>query len=183
MKVILVLCSFLMLIACSSQKASNDTQTSTTKVEVSQNNETTKPTAPPKSAAKLASLGEQLKLNDWEIKSESFEFINEIKINDKTVTAKDGEKFLRLNVSLTNNGTESDPFNNGSGIKVIYNEKFEYKSSTSTLDGDLSYKFVKPLSTEKGMYLFQLPEKVANAPEELIAVFEVNKEKVSVKLR
>lgn len=190
MKTVWIILSLFLLSACSTSQTNEAVQTAgnnfVEKTAASQKKaEEAKTVVVPeaKKPVKESKIGETVKLKDWEIKVDGFEFTKEFEINHQSAIANEGEKLLKVNMSLTNNGTKSAPFNNGSGIKVVYNEKFEYKSSTSRVEGDFSFKFVKPLSTEKGFYLIQLPDKVADATESLVAVFEIEKEMVSVKLR
>ncbi|PUA40490.1 hypothetical protein C8Z91_03245 [Paenibacillus elgii] len=141
---------------------------------------------PAKEEAKVLKTGEKFTLKDWEVTLDSFEFNKSVKDKMFSSSASDGNKFLVLQLSVTNNGTAAESFVKmigGTSIKAIYNDKYEYKVTITMIDGDLSKSSIQPLSTNKGFTVIEMPDKVADAPESLVVVFESGGAKSTVKLR
>ncbi|REK74170.1 DUF4352 domain-containing protein [Paenibacillus paeoniae] len=130
--------------------------------------------------------GEKFTFGDWEVNLESFAFDQKVTDKYMSSSADEGNKFLVLNFALTNNGTSAAQFKSmfdGVSIKAIFKDNYEYNTSMTMIDGDLSNESVKPLSTKKGFIVVEVPDSVAEAGDSLVLQLSLDKEEAKITLR
>lgn len=134
----------------------------------------------------LKQVGEKFTLKDWEVTLESFKFDESVSDGQMSSSADEGNKFLILNFKVTNHGTEADSLmKNGGGtlIKAVYNEKYNYETSVTVLDGDLHHQNIQPLSSVEGFVVITVPDTVVEATESINLFLENEKDKVQINIR
>lgn len=139
----------------------------------------------------LLGLNEESTLKDWSITITNVEFLDKIPQSQYTnFQAKEGNKYLKIDCTVTNNGTDSNTFlptiTLGSSVtaKVLYQNNYEY--SPSNLLGhqdDLHDTTLNPLSSKDGMIAFEIPDSVVSSDEELILVLKAGKDEIKYKVR
>lgn len=130
-----------------SQEANN--QTETTQVSKVEN--------------ELINLGETGTLSDWEITVKSFKFQDKVSDEYFSSQPEAGTKFAVVDMLLTNNGTNANRIVGlGNSGTLIYNEKYEYTNTRTTISGDFNFESVDPLQDKKGFIVFQVPQKVVD---------------------
>ena len=80
-------------------------------------------------------------MGNWEVVLDSFEFNQKVSDTYFSSSADEGNKFLVLNYTVTNEGTEADNFTSmigGVEMKAIFKDKYEYKYTITMI----SYNFV-----------------------------------------
>lgn len=141
------------------------------------------PEAPKEVAYKA---GDKFKLGDWEVVLDSFEFNQKVSDDYFSSSADEGNKFLILNYTVTNEGTEADNFTSmigGVDMKAVFQDKYEYKYTITMIDKDLSKESIKPLSSKTGFVVMEVPDTVATSEDSLILKLEENKDKATINLR
>ncbi|KOR87537.1 DUF4352 domain-containing protein [Paenibacillus solani] len=141
------------------------------------------PEAPKEVAYKT---GDKFKLGDWEVVLDSFEFNKKISDEYFSSSADEGNKFLILNYTVTNEGTEADNFTSmigGVDMKAVFQDKYEYKYTITMIDKDLSNESIKPLSSKTGFVVMEVPDTVATSEDSLILKLEDDKDKATINLR
>lgn len=130
--------------------------------------------------------GDTFTLGKWEITLDSYEMSQEVSSDLFTSSADDGNKFLVLNYTVTNNGTEADSFTamfGGMNMKAYFKDKYEYGYTITMLDNDLSYGSVKPLASKSGFVVIEVPDTVAESTESLVVKLEQDGDKAQITLR
>lgn len=130
--------------------------------------------------------GDKFKLGDWEVVLDSFEFNQKVSDDYLSSSADEGNKFLILNYTVTNEGTEVDNFTSmigGVDMKAIFQDKYEYKYTITMIDKDLSNESIKPLSSKTGFVVMEVPDTVATSEDSLILKLEDDKDKATINLR
>ncbi|MCD8375573.1 MAG: DUF4352 domain-containing protein [Oscillospiraceae bacterium] len=124
-------------------------------------------------------------IGDWEITATSVEVVDSVSLGLLTeYQASEGCKFVKVNMTITNTGTELDYFQSFSTYaKVVYGE-YEYSPTMMTgVDEDLTYESVNPLITVSGFLAFEIPDEVINSGETLsMVVSDVYGESASITL-
>ncbi|WP_270167644.1 DUF4352 domain-containing protein [Paenibacillus sp. SYP-B4298] len=144
---------------------------------------TEKPAEPEEAVYKV---GDKFNLGDWEVVLDSFEFDQKVSDTYFSSSADEGNKFLVLNFTVTNEGTTADKFTamaGGVGMKAIFKDKYEYKYTITMIDQDLSNESIKPLSSKSGFVVMEVPDTVAESQDSLILRLEKNKDKATINLR
>ena len=102
----------------------------------------------------------------------------------------EGNKYIQVFVSITNNGKSSDTFlpsygfGNDVRVKLLYGDGYEYSSSVLLgYDNDLHDSHLNPLSSVDKEIAFSVPEKVSSSEEELLVEFSSGKTSVTFKIR
>lgn len=139
----------------------------------------------------LLGLNEESTLKDWSITVTNVEFLDKIPQSQYTsFQAKEGNKYFKINCTVTNNGTDSNTFlpsvTLGSSVtaKVLYQNDYEY--SPSNLLGnqdDLHDTTLNPLSSKEGIIVFEIPDSVVSSDEELILVLKAGRNEIKYKVR
>lgn len=168
--------------------AAEDTQFSDNQTEETQTENTDN------AAAELETtlqINEEGVLNDWSITVTNAEITDTIKENDYYgFTPEDGNKYLFIEVSITNNGKDASTFlpsisyGDTVSAKVLYQQEYEYSPSMLLgYSNDLHNTSVNPLSTKTGAITFELPDSIASTDEELILQFSGGKSELLFKVR
>lgn len=112
-------------------------------------------------------------LGDWEITVDSFETKEAISAGLLTEhRADDGNLFVIAHLTIKNMGKEAATFlplvalGDVTSAKITYKE-YEYSSSTllSMNNDDLHYKTLNPLTSAKGIVVFQMAKDIAESGE------------------
>lgn len=148
---------------------------------------TAEPTKEPEEPKEVVyKVGDKFNLGNWEVVLDSFEFNQKVSDEYLSSSADEGNKFLILNYTVTNEGTEADKFTSmigGVEMKAIFKEKYEYKYSITMIDKDLSKESVKPLSSKTGFVVMEVPDTVAESEDGLILKLAKDKDKATINLR
>lgn len=131
-------------------------------------------------------VGDKFNLGNWEVVLDSFEFNQKVSDEYFSSSADEGNKFLILNYTVTNEGTEADSFTSmigGVEMKAIFKDKYEYKYSVTMIDKDLSKESVKPLSSKTGFVVMEVPDTVAESEDGLILKLAKDEDKATINLR
>lgn len=141
------------------------------------------PEAPKEVAYKV---GDKFNLGDWEVVLDSFEFNQKVSDDYFSSSADEGNKFLVLNYTVTNQGTEADDFTSmigGVDMKAVFQDKYEYKYTITMIDKDLSKESIKPLSSKTGFVVMEVPDTVATSEDSLILKLVDDKANATINLR
>ncbi|MCM3041441.1 DUF4352 domain-containing protein [Paenibacillus motobuensis] len=131
-------------------------------------------------------VGDKFNLGNWEVVLDSFEFNQKVSDTYFSSSADEGNKFLVLNYTVTNEGTEADNFTSmigGVEMKAIFKDKYEYKYTITMIDQDLSKESVKPLSSKTGFVVMEVPDEVAKSEDALILKLAKDKDNATINLR
>lgn len=131
-------------------------------------------------------VGETAVLDNWEITLNTTSFEQSVEDTFFSSSADEGNKFLVLNLSVKNNGTTAEHFTyliDGVNVKAYYNEKYEYNSVLTSIDGDLSSSSVEPLASSEGFVVIEMPDSVVEAPESIVVEMKQNMERISWGIR
>lgn len=190
---ILMICAFLVISACGNNTTSSDSpQQNEQNVDAAGEAVKEEPskeaaTEPAKEEPKEVSNkpGEKFALGDWEVVLDSFEFDQKVSADMFSSSADEGNKFLILNYTVTNNGKEAKDFTSiigGVSMKAIFKEEYEYNYTVTMIDGDLGTGSIKPLATKSGFVVIEVPDSVADSKESLVVKLE-DKDKAQITLR
>ncbi|WP_019638834.1 DUF4352 domain-containing protein [Paenibacillus fonticola] len=195
---ILLLALLLMVAACGGTATSTGTQNANTSVKdqgsaENANNEqkddavTAEPAEEPEESKEVVyKVGDKFNLGDWEVVLDSFEFNQKVSDEYFSSSADEGNKFLVLNYTVTNEGTEADNFTSmlgGVEMKAIFNDKYEYDYTVTMIDKDLSNESIKPLSSKTGFVVMEVPDTVAESEDGLILKLAKDKDNATINLR
>lgn len=195
---ILLLALLLLVAACGGTATSTGTQNANTSVKdqgsaENANNEqkddavTAEPTKEPEESKEVVyKVGDKFNLGEWEVVLDSFEFNQKVSDEYFSSSADEGNKFLVLNYTVTNEGTEADNFTSmlgGVEIKAIFNDKYEYDYTVTMIDKDLSNESIKPLSSKTGFVVMEVPDTVAESEDGLILKLAKDKDNATINLR
>ncbi|MBA9083839.1 hypothetical protein FHR92_000282 [Fontibacillus solani] len=196
---ILLLALLLLVTACGgAASTSTGTQNANTSVKdqgpaENVNNEqtgdavTTEPTKEPEEPKEVVNkVGDKFNLGDWEVVLNSFEFNQKVSDEYFSSSADEGNKFLILNYTVTNQGTEADNFTSmigGVEMKALFQDKYEYTYTITMIDKDLSKESIKPLSSKTGFVVMEVPDTVAKSEDGLILKLAKDKAKATINLR
>ncbi|TGE39623.1 DUF4352 domain-containing protein [Desulfosporosinus fructosivorans] len=179
----LLIMVMILVVGCGSQSSSSNVkQSDSPQVQEKKNDESKNV------SAKNLAIGEKFKLKDWDVTLESFEFNKTVtnKRESMSSSTEDGNKYLILRLNVTNNGTKADGFIktiDGVSIKVVYNDKYEYKNTKTLFDGDLANDWIQPLASNKGFTVIKVPDKVADDSAGINVIFQLNDQTAQVKIR
>ena len=136
-------------------------------------------------------LNEASTLGDWEITVTGMEIVNSIQSSQYTEFRPDeGNKYIRVFVTISNNGKSADTFLPSYGIgddiytRLYFGDGYEF-SSTNLLgyDSDLHDKHLNPLSSASGEIVFTVSDSVADSSDELIFSLISASNNVNYKIR
>ncbi|MGZ7444975.1 DUF4352 domain-containing protein [Paenibacillus sp. TH7-28] len=131
-------------------------------------------------------VGDKFNLGNWEVVLDSFEFNQKVSDEYFSSSADEGNKFLILNYTVSNEGTEADNFTSmigGVEMKAIFKDKYEYTYTITMIDKDLSNESIKPLSSKSGFVVMEVPDEVAKSEDGLILNLAKDKDKATINLR
>ncbi|MNH92922.1 Telomeric repeat-binding factor 2 [compost metagenome] len=145
------------------------------------------PTKEPEEPKEVAyKVGDKFNLGNWEVVLDSFEFNQKVSDEYFSSSADEGNKFLILNYTVTNEGTEADNFTSmigGVEMKALFQDKYEYTYTITMIDKDLSKESIKPLSSKTGFVVMEVPDTVAKSEDGLILKLAKDKAKATINLR
>lgn len=131
-------------------------------------------------------VGDKFILGDWEVTLDSFSFDQKVSDEYFSSSADEGNKFLVLNYTVTNQGTAADNFTamfGGVNIKALFQDKYEYSYTVTMIDGDLSNESIKPLSSKTGFVVMEVPDLVASSEDSLILQLSKDDAKATLQVR
>lgn len=146
---------------------------------------------PTPEAQEVFSTGSEIALGDWAITVTGMDFAPTIPNGDyMEFTPEEGNQFLVVHISITNNGKESDTFlpsfsiNGDVTTRVLYGDGYEF-SSTSLLgyDKEMHDSALNPLSSKEGDIAFDVPQTLVDSTDPLFVAFSLDGEEVQVALR
>mgnify|MGYP004472648849 CR=1 FL=1 len=144
----------------------------------------------------MIGYNEEVQIGDWTATMTSYEF-NE-KFEDPSdpwggsFTADSGSKFLKVGLTVTNNGTQANTFvenwypsANDIQATVFYMDKYEFEPGNfiDTMDIDLTNASIKPLETREGYVVFKVSDAVVDSDESLTMELTCNKETYTFQVR
>jgi len=141
---------------------------------------------------KKLTLGKKGTVSDWKITVKKAEVKKKIQNGQyRYFKPSKGNKFLVLTMSVYNKGKKESEFLPRVGYEdtmvqatLLYKEKYEYKPTEMlSYDKDLVTKEVQPLSTEKGVVVFEIPKKVAKGKKKLTLRIGTTKDYIVYKLK
>lgn len=130
-------------------------------------------------------------LKDWSVTVTEVEIVDKIQQGEYfSFNPAEGHKYLRVDCTVTNNGTDAGRFLSTitaaghATAKVLYQDTYEY-TSTNLLGctEELHDTSFNPLSTKEGIIVFEIPDSVASSDEELILVFKMGRKEIRYKIR
>ena len=142
------------------------------------------------STADTIQIGEAGVLGDWGITASDAQYLDSIPDGYGSFSPDDGNKYLVVSISVTNNGKSASNFlpsfgmNNDVRAKILYGDGYEF--STTQLLGysrNLHNESLNPLSTKEGDVVFEIPNNIADSSEELILCFSAGNSELNIKIR
>lgn len=139
----------------------------------------------------IHALNEECSIMDWTVIATNSEIVDKVSENDYYgFSADDGNKYLMIDLTVTNNGTSAATFLPSVGLssdisaKVIYQGPYEY-SATNLLgySQEMHDTSVNPLSSKSGRIAFEIPDSVADSTDELILTIQAGKDSLEIKVR
>lgn len=132
-----------------------------------------------------ALIGESYKCGDWTICVNSIEFTKRYEYSEYFYhEAEEGQQYLRMNLSVTNNGTGDSEFlpyfGGGVSAKLIYKDDYTYTLVSSYFEDELYGKSIPALATQTGYIQFNVPDEVAEDAANAKVIFKSGNGKDSV---
>lgn len=135
-------------------------------------------------------IGDNSQLKDWAISVTDVKTVDSIKADYGSFSPEEGNKYLHLFVTVTNNGKTADTFMPTMGFgddvraKVLYGDGYEFSASNLLgYSNEIHDSTVNPLSTKTGELAFAVPASVADGTEELLVEFSSGNDTVVFKIR
>lgn len=163
------------------------------KEEASQENdgETEAPEIDDKTEETISNIGDNVVLKDWEISVTDVQIIESISADYISFSPKEsGNKYAQVFVTVNNKGKQSDTFlpsyamGDDVHAKILYGDGYEFTSTVLLgYNNDLHNSGINPLSSKTGEIIFEIPETVASAEDELVIQFVSGNDTVKFKLR
>lgn len=127
---------------------------------------------------------------DWNVVVTNVQILDSVPNSYGAFTPKEGNKFILVSLSVTNNGQEaavllpSIGMGESLGSRVLYGDGLEF-SATNLLgySDELHNSTIEPLTTLDGTIAFEVPSSVADATDELILQIANNTNSLKFKLR
>lgn len=167
------------------------TATETTE-EVTEETTTEEETTEPETEAPLETvpIGEVAMLNNWNITVDEVQIMQSVPDNYGKFDAGEGNQYLLVSVSVSNEGKEAGIFLKSFGLSddvstlVIYGDGYEF-SPTMLLGYSKSMvdSSINPLSSKSGDIAFEIPDSVADTTDELILQFTAGNSELNFKIR
>lgn len=139
----------------------------------------------------VLALNEEAILGDWAITVTNVEVTDYIKENDYLgFTPEDGNKYLTVEISVTNNGKNAARFLPSFGMgddiaaKILYQNDYEFSASNLLgYSNELHDSTINPLSSKTGVVAFEIPDTVASSEDELLLVISAGRNNLQIKVR
>lgn len=133
----------------------------------------------------LIGCNEEVEIGDWIATMTGYSFEDEWSDGFLTYSAGDGNKYLLVDLTVTNNGTKADTFvtkyyayDGDIEAKIYYQDKYEYNINNfmGSVGDDLSSLSIKPLETKEGSLIFKVPDTVASEDGSVTMELTLNKD-------
>ena len=133
----------------------------------------------------LIGCNEEVEIGDWGATMTGYSFEDEWSDGFLTYSADDGNKYLLVDLTVTNNGTKADTFvtkyyayDGDIEAKIYYQDKYEYQINNfmGSVGDDLSSLSIKPLETKEGSLIFKVPDTVASEDGSVTMELTLNKD-------
>lgn len=133
----------------------------------------------------LIGCNEEVEIGDWIATMTGYSFEGEWSDGFLTYSAGDGNKYLLVDLTVTNNGTKADTFvtkyyayDGDIEAKIYYQDKYEYNINNfmGSVGDDLSSLSIKPLETKEGSLIFKVPDAVASEDGSVTMELTLNKD-------
>lgn len=133
----------------------------------------------------LIGCNEEVEIGDWVATMTGYSFEDEWSDGFLTYSAGDGNKYLLVDLTVTNNGTKADTFvtkyyayDGDIEAKIYYQDKYEYNINNfmGSVGDDLSSLSIKPLETKEGSLIFKVPDTVASEDGSVTMELTLNKD-------
>lgn len=133
----------------------------------------------------LIGCNEEVEIGDWVATMTGYSFEDEWSDGFLTYSAGDGNKYLLVDLTVTNNGTKADTFvtkyyayDGDIEAKIYYQDKYEYNINNfmGSVGDDLSSLSIKPLETKEGSLIFKVPDAVASEDGSVTMELTLNKD-------
>lgn len=172
--------------------ATSESEISTTVMETIEETTTEEETTDPETEAPLDTvpIGQVATLNNWNITVDEVQIMQSVPDDYVKFDADEGNQYLLISVSVSNEGKEADTFLKSFGLSddvstlVIYGDGYEFSPthllgySKSIIDDSIN-----PLSSKSGDIAFEIPDSVANTTDELILQFTAGNSALHFKIR
>lgn len=138
----------------------------------------------------IIQIGEVGALGDWSVSVTSVQTVDSIPDGYGTFAPDEGNKYLVVSLSVSNNGKEADTFLPSFGMgndvqaKILYDDGYEF-SATHLLgySKSLHDQSLNPLSTKDGDIAFEIPDSVSASTDELILQLKAGNSDLNIKVR
>lgn len=133
----------------------------------------------------LIGCNEEVEIGNWVATMTGYSFEDEWSDGFLTYSADDGNKYLLVDLTVTNNGTKADTFvtkyyayDGDIEAKIYYQDKYEYNINNfmGSVGDDLSSLSIKPLETKEGSLIFKVPDTVASEDGSVTMELTLNKD-------
>lgn len=140
----------------------------------------------------LIGCNEEVEIGDWIATMTGYSFEDEWSDGFLTYSAGDGNKYLLVDLTVTNNGTKADTFvtkyyayDGDIEAKIYYQDKYEYNINNfmGSVGDDLSSLSIKPLETKEGSLIFKVPDAVASEDGSVTMELTLNKDTYNFKIK
>lgn len=140
----------------------------------------------------LINCNEEVEVGDWIATMTGYSFEDEWSDGFLTYSAGDGNKYLLVNLTVTNNGTKANTFvtkyyayDGDIKAKIYYQDKYEYQINNfmGSVGDDLSSLSIKPLETKEGSLIFKVPDAVASEDGSVTMELTLNKDTYNFKIK
>lgn len=140
----------------------------------------------------LIGCNEEVEIGDWVATMTGYSFEDEWSDGFLTYSAGDGNKYLLVDLTVTNNGTKANTFvtkyyayDGDIKSKIYYQDKYEYQINNfmGSVGDDLSSLSIKPLETKEGSLIFKVPDAVASEDGSVTMELTLNKDTYNFKIK
>ncbi len=186
--IVIILCGVIKGITTGLPKSSDTKESSNSENSTTVAGETTSKEVATEEYLKINDEG---KIGDWTIVITNVEITDKImQGNYANFSPDEGNKYLKIDCTITNNGTSSHTFlssfslKNDLSAKILYQSSYEY-SSVNLLgySEELHDSTLNPLVSKSGSITFKIPDSVAASTDELILCLEEGKKTLKFKVR
>lgn len=140
----------------------------------------------------LINCNEEVEVGDWIATMTGYSFEDEWSDGFLTYSSGDGNKYLLVDLTVTNNGTKANTFvtkyyayDGDIKAKIYYQDKYEYQINNfmGSVGDDLSSLSIKPLETKEGSLIFKVPDAVASEDGSVTMELTLNKDTYKFQIR
>lgn len=139
----------------------------------------------------IYNIGDVANLGDWEITVTDMKIVDTISADYGYFEPNDaGNKYVQVFVTVTNNGKQADAFmpsyayGDDVYAKLLYGDGYEFIATNLLGYGAGMFdSSINPLTQKSGEIVFEIPESVASATDELLVNFNSGNDGISFKVR